>query len=343
MDNTSTTNKAEKKHQPLQKPAIDAKRESWVDWSKALLIWLMVLGHAGISDMPQRIIYSFHMPAFFMISGYLYKPHGWRKTLKSFGVPVLLFSLINLCYVILKMNYMGNAIDAHELLKKITPPLYRCNFGENITLFTGIWFIVDLFCMRLLLGDLPGLSFFRKYVYWLIPIFVLYMSAEPLFENLTRELHPYYVYKVIACMPFMMAGLVLKERKNILMNLSKYNIIFLFIIYVALILVNVKTEIWAYIFQPSYFLCFVCALVASLLLFNVCKKFSVANRIAETFSKGTFLILGLHGMIIQVSNKIYDIVGLPHIGLATSIIVMLLCYFPIRFALRYCPAILGKS
>lgn len=23
-------------------------RESWIDWSKAILIWLMVLGHAGL-------------------------------------------------------------------------------------------------------------------------------------------------------------------------------------------------------------------------------------------------------------------------------------------------------
>lgn len=75
-------------------------RKDWIDWSKAILIWLMVLGHTGLSGYGREFVYVFHMPAFFIISGYLYKPHSWFRTLRSLGIPVICFSLINLCFVI---------------------------------------------------------------------------------------------------------------------------------------------------------------------------------------------------------------------------------------------------
>lgn len=34
----------------------------------------MVLGHIPVSDTPLKIIYTFHMPLFFMLSGWLTKP-----------------------------------------------------------------------------------------------------------------------------------------------------------------------------------------------------------------------------------------------------------------------------
>ena len=35
-----------------------------------------------------------NMPAFFVISGFLYHEHNWRPTLKSFGIPLVVFSII---------------------------------------------------------------------------------------------------------------------------------------------------------------------------------------------------------------------------------------------------------
>lgn len=99
------------------------KRENWIDWSKTILIWLMVLGHAGLNGIPRDFVYAFHMPAFFIISGYLYKPHTWFRTLKGFGMPIIFFSAINLCYVILRFELKGESILDGDLLFRITPPL----------------------------------------------------------------------------------------------------------------------------------------------------------------------------------------------------------------------------
>lgn len=72
------------------------KREDWIDISKTLLIFSMVVGHCQPDSWLRTLIYGCHMPAFFMISGYLYSPHNWKKTTRSFFVPSLIFGTINL-------------------------------------------------------------------------------------------------------------------------------------------------------------------------------------------------------------------------------------------------------
>lgn len=316
-------------------------REAWIDWSKAILIWLMVLGHAGLSGVPRDFVYAFHMPAFFIISGFLYKPHSWWKTLKSFGIPILFFSAINLAFVVLKMELKGEPVAVGDLMAKITPPYWRCNFGEYISLFRGVWFIVVLFFMRLFMGDIPFMSSVRKYTYWIIPALVLYMTLEPLFENYTSQFQEFYLYKVIGCLPLMMFGVVLKEHKARLMTLGNWMMLGLFVLYVTFVLINGSIEIWAYTFGKTYIGFYACALAGSLLFFNLCKRMK-NHKIAETFSKGTLLILGLHSIILEICDKLFDILHLPHLCVVSSIIVMLLCYYPIRWSLKYCPSILGK-
>ena len=100
------------------------KRDVWVDWAKAILIWLMVVGHAGCDGISRDFIYAFHMPAFFIISGYLYKPHPLMKAIKSFGVPILFFSMVNLALIFGKMLSKGESVD-YDFLAQITPPSDR--------------------------------------------------------------------------------------------------------------------------------------------------------------------------------------------------------------------------
>lgn len=49
------------------------KRLDWIDCLKGLGIILVVWGHLNLPRAVEIIIYSFHMPLFFFISGYLFK------------------------------------------------------------------------------------------------------------------------------------------------------------------------------------------------------------------------------------------------------------------------------
>lgn len=49
-----------------------AKRIEYLDYAKGIGIILVVLGHILIKGNIKIYIYSFHMPLFFIISGYLF-------------------------------------------------------------------------------------------------------------------------------------------------------------------------------------------------------------------------------------------------------------------------------
>lgn len=71
------------------------KRVVWIDYAKASCILLMVLCHAGLTGITAQVIYQFHMPAFFIISGLLYKNRGVMRELKSFIIPIVVLSMLN--------------------------------------------------------------------------------------------------------------------------------------------------------------------------------------------------------------------------------------------------------
>lgn len=79
------------------------KRLDEIDRAKGVLIILTVIGHIWQAGYIHNVIYSFHMPAFFIISGMLM--HHTRtyerkytsflfNRLYSFGLPFLFFEVL---------------------------------------------------------------------------------------------------------------------------------------------------------------------------------------------------------------------------------------------------------
>ena len=119
-------------------------RELWIDVCKSVLIYFMVLGHCGFIEY-NKWFYAFHMPCFFMISGYLYKSHSPRVIIKRLFIPVLCFSVINVCWKIL-IGYISNDLDVYMLLRKGLTTYFMS--GSGVSFFPGVWFICVLFFCR---------------------------------------------------------------------------------------------------------------------------------------------------------------------------------------------------
>ncbi len=71
-------------------------RIDWIDMLKGLGIILVVFGHtAHAKDTIRILIYSFHMPMFFIISGYLFKTKDkYKNFLKKFMTLLLPYLII---------------------------------------------------------------------------------------------------------------------------------------------------------------------------------------------------------------------------------------------------------
>lgn len=113
----------------------EIKRNNLIDFLKGLLIILVIIGHVlpgELSNNPVRyIIYSFHMPAFFYVSGVVYS--GKRK-LKDYAIRLGIPWLFAIQIYFFLLNY--NSLSIISYVKAYIFPYYH------------LWFVCGfLFCI----------------------------------------------------------------------------------------------------------------------------------------------------------------------------------------------------
>ena len=132
----------------LQGTAV-SKRVQYVDIAKGIGIILVVMGHndfALISPFAHKLIYSFHMPMFFFMSGMFFKPdvpfltflwNRFNRILKPF------FSILLLIYFAsLSFSKISIVIVSRRLLKA----MYGSGFYID---WVQLWFLPHLFAVSL--------------------------------------------------------------------------------------------------------------------------------------------------------------------------------------------------
>lgn len=127
-----------------------------IDVARTIGIFLVVLGHAfpdaslqgGIQNSVWRvvfnIIYSFHMPLFIFLSGFVSEKYStdvqdcWNRTLKKFKrlmIPYFCWGILYIPFRILLARYASAEFHVTRL--------WRILIGENP--YSGLWFLYALF------------------------------------------------------------------------------------------------------------------------------------------------------------------------------------------------------
>lgn len=309
------------------------ERIVYIDTAKTICIFLMVLGHWTTNDVLIKYIYSFHMPALFVISGYLYKPRPWTKTLLSFGIPVAFFSLINLFFLLFIGEVKINQLISLEILCRFFH--YRYGLGEG--LFMGDWFLWALLGLRLLFGDINFLTCLKRFYLIILVIVVLFLSFNDLFFHVDTIYRGWYFLLMIPSLPFFCFGILLK---NINWNpnlMSYYCLLILIVLFFVIPMLNGSCSINSQEYGYSYVLFFINASLSTILLFGISIHIP-SNSFCVAMSKGTLLILGIHMPLLNLLSVLLP----SFLNCILPILVMILCYYPIVCLDRWCPLLLGK-
>lgn len=301
-------------------------RIGFVDWSKALCIFLMVVGHWKDNHLLQTYIYSFHMPALFVISGYLYKPHSCMKTIAGFSVPVVFFSLTTIVVMILLGEW---SIDGIRFAS-----YYR--FGAGHCPFDGIWFLWAYLVLRCLCGDIRRIDYLKKYYIPIAIVCVMYMCFESYLIRIDTMFRGYYIGRTIPCLAFFSTGLWIKDRHPTVKTSYKY-IVPLACFAFVMPLMNGKCDIYGNQFGLSYAIFAINAILSTLLIIIITSRIPTVKAI-RTISKGTLVVLGTHRPILQILNTILPNTLSPIFPFITIVV----CYYIILLCERYCPILLGK-
>ena len=306
-------------------------RIPYIDTAKTICIFLMIVGHWRTSGLLHTYIYSFHMPALFVISGFLYKPHSWKRTVVSLGIPVLFFSLINLIYLVA----MGRIVLGYYSIRDLFFSFFHYRYGLSNGLYCGDWFIWALFAIRLLYGDLfKGLI---KYYLPISSVMVVYMAMEMKLWTVDTIFRGWFIGRLVPCMPFFCLGFYLKDKEWKPENVSIKAIVSLCIFALTLPLINGNCGLLENAFGISYLVFCINAMLTTLLLFII-SFYIQSNSFFETISKGTLLILGIHMPLLELVEQ-----AIPSImSFLSPFIVIAICYYPIKWLNSSCPLLLGK-
>ncbi|MGX5829872.1 acyltransferase family protein [Mesorhizobium sp. 43Arga] len=141
-----------------------ATREVWLDTTKGVGILLVVAAHiAGAGTDPwdppfANAILLFHMPLFFVISGYVYKPADrgqlfWKKV-ASLAVPYVAFLLVLTLAVISRRTLLGDFPARWELREMaIDDVLGGMRLWRDFGVF---WFVTCLFFTQLIYNEIAN-------------------------------------------------------------------------------------------------------------------------------------------------------------------------------------------
>ena len=77
------------------------QRISWIDVTKGIAIYLVILGHSLIGLKVNDYIFAFHMPLFFIASGLLFREKSIKKTIAgNFKKPLVPYYITSVCEIL---------------------------------------------------------------------------------------------------------------------------------------------------------------------------------------------------------------------------------------------------
>ncbi|MCP4178418.1 MAG: acyltransferase family protein [bacterium] len=313
----------------------------WVDHLKGLGIILVVAGHTDINPYLKSIIYSFHMPLFFFLSGYLYKGESGlkayfiKKSIHLLLPYISFFFIVNYWIFIFAIKLLSDTDNSNQLLPSILKGISKLFCGGryldgNDSLF---WFINVLFLTQqiyhviyLKLGDSITLRNLIILSY-IISIIDSYYLNDINF--------PWSIDVVFATLPYFYIGHYYAGKKEEMKRLSNIFIL-LFVISVPL---SVYCNDVVFNMRGSSYGIPICSFIASLggiylfvFLSEIISKYPFFNFIAE-FGKASMIILYLHLMIFIGLNRFLTAKSC-FIIIFSGLIIPYLCYLIIiRFVL----------
>ena len=315
-------------------------RLEWIDWMKALGIYLIVLGH--FYSVGEKFIYVFHVPLFFVISGFLNKKEVdgqlfWKKLWYNLAVPMLIMAVVNFVYHYILQFFKGtfSPIDAYWFVRNIA-------FGMVAGL-DMLWFVYTLIFLKIIHQFCHSDRFFFALIVVMLALAYVYnhsdLSGLPFFLK-----EPNAVVDLCTAYPFFALGVLLRNYKEMLVAMNN-KVILLAMFACGLLLGSLCCSYNGYVsmfccnYGGNFSLFFVGALAGAVMIWTLSKLFGHAPKVITIISRGTIIILGFHKMLIDLVWVFFT----PSVLDVFFAALILLLFIPFIIATeKYFPLMAGK-
>ncbi len=337
----------------------DCKRIEWVDMLKGFGIILVMLGHAPFPE-PLRIeLYTFHMPLFFFLSGYVFsikKYSNFKEFLihkaKTLLLPLMVFSI-----------FMTIVSTIFDILSKIGYSNLITNLNRNIfdiifqargeTVVSALWFIGCIFFCQVIFYLILKIVK-EDNLKILISINIVFIIGV-IYRILIDTNLPYSIDVSLIAILFLGLGYLFKiyfekikiyfKLKYIILYLS-INILFGFLNFKS---IHGRIDMFCNIYGNYLF--FIISAISGIfmcitLFFNI-KKISVLNYIGKNsliyYSLHQYMVFKLIEFIIPQNLFGISNIGKFFLGIIYTILACGILYFVSEIINKKLPFILGKA
>lgn len=310
----------------------------WLDWMKVWAILSIIWGHFFSSGHIYLYIYS--VQVFCVISGFLYKkaPNWWICIQKCFWqllVPTVIMSTLMHLEAYFRCMALGQSYDISW------PWFFEWLLLGHRWCMGPCWYFYSLIVIRLIMQILPE----KKWIYVLL---FIALSGGAIYLHIIGFEASNSNINVLLCMPFFLIGVFIKPYKSILTNIHNYVlelVLFLVSVMGVYLCGNYNGYVWMYLngFGNNYFLYIIGGMAGTGMLYFISLWLSRLKYhvMAQTLSKGSLLVIGLHIIIVRRLTELPNRIWGEDLLFA---VLVLLSFLPIiRFAELFFPLLLGKG
>lgn len=333
------------------------KREIWADYVKFIAIYLMAVCHFNLnSDAARQFIWIFHMPVFFLISGYFDKGLPFSKVLmikniKALIIPYFFFSILNISICWISPYLHPESYHNGTILQSFGKAILGMFLMEDLVRpyafmpFLAGWFLIALFQIKILFSVLvtcwdkykiaipPIIMGIASLVYWHFPFF----SVDSAALGLTFYIVGYLIKRY---------SLLDYIKNPISFFLFLFTLAYLYFIGMQNGIINIDGGEWG----NSLIMFYVNGIIGSLGCIFLSKSINFNIPFISEGGRSTLSILGIHGFV-GVVGKTFCVAILGYsprafpimTSLIIGVIAMIIGIYVHRILFEYLPWSIGQE
>ena len=333
-------------------------RLGWLDVGKGIGMVLVIFAHDHIPMMLKTFIYTFHMPLFFFLSGFLFSPTKYRRfssffisKCKSLVIPYFSFSIIVYSWFLFRFK-IGDIDYSSSLFKPLIGTIIGKRNSDWTVHIGALWFLTCLFITELLFYFLKT----RLKTNLLVVISLIFTSVLGyLYSIFLGEPLPWNIDAALIAVLFFGAGHLYKQSTQKLSHFLNMKVLliacFLNIVtgYLNFLLSGERVDMYEGLYG-SYTL-FVISAFSGIIAFLIAVQKIGSSPVFEYIGRNSLIYLALHQSIVfSILNMVFkktlengSFLSKVWIGSVYTVIAIL-TIAPIAYCIKnYFPYILGKS
>lgn len=276
------------------------ERIKWIDVAKGIGIILVVIGHISRNEYLNYFIYSFHMPLFFMLSGYLYKEKEYfvERKVKSILIPYFIFSFLSFLYwYIIERNLRQQANNPIDVFINIL----LARGGEENYIFNAVmWFLPCLFMVELVFYLLQTKIRGKNKQLIILLIMIICGILGFIYPRITTLRLPFCIDTMLTAIVFYYMGYKLKNKINFIQknikDRKKLTVIILGLFVMTIILAMIERGInLNNLKYDSFILLYLTAIIGTsfICMLSNC----INNNCMNWLGKNSLYIMCLHNQL----------------------------------------------